>query len=208
MISIAISKLHKKITVRAIFRKICNLRNFVFYNFSKNLGFQQLEKDFTTLQLLRILHGIINNNNIKVFRRITARLIFNRIWILRNLAFYNFFENLYYQSKEEGWTTLRLLLVSPSIITVSTLQKKYAVRVISRKFRNLWNFAFYKFSKNLGFQSWEEGWTTLLLLLISRCIFTISKFHKKFQLGLFWEKFVICEISHFTTFPRILVFST
>ena len=38
--------------------KRCNLRNFAFQNISQNLGFLLLEKDLTTLQLLRILHGI------------------------------------------------------------------------------------------------------------------------------------------------------
>ena len=47
--------------------KMCNLRNFAFYNIFQNLGFLLLEKDLTTLRLLRILHGIKIIDNIKGF---------------------------------------------------------------------------------------------------------------------------------------------
>ena len=40
-------------------RNIGILRNFAFYNSSLNLGFQPLEEYLTTLQLLKISHGII-----------------------------------------------------------------------------------------------------------------------------------------------------
>ena len=79
-------------TVRGIFKKVCILRNFAFYNFSEILVFQPLEKDVTTLQLLRILHGIIIIS--KFVRRTTARAIFRNFSIFRNFAFYNFSENL------------------------------------------------------------------------------------------------------------------
>ena len=52
-----ITKVLKKMQ-SGIFQKKINLRNFAFYNFSENHGFQPLERDLTTLQLLRILHGI------------------------------------------------------------------------------------------------------------------------------------------------------
>ena len=71
---------------------IFNLRNLAFYNFSQNLGFQPLEKDLTTLQLLRTLHGTIMIS--KFVRRTTARAIFRKFSILRNFVFYNFCQNL------------------------------------------------------------------------------------------------------------------
>ena len=86
-----VPKLYKKLAVRAIFRKNYKLRNFTFYNFSQNLGFRPLEKDLTTLQLLRI-HGIIIIS--KFVRRTTARAIFRKFSILRNFGFYNFCQNL------------------------------------------------------------------------------------------------------------------
>ena len=82
------SKLHRKLAVSAIFRKICNWQSFAFCKFWQNLGFQPLEKDLATLQLLRILHEIIITS--KFLRRTTARAIFRKFSILQNFAFYNF----------------------------------------------------------------------------------------------------------------------
>ena len=82
--NITVSKLYKKLAVRTIFRENCKLRNFAFYNFCQNLGFQPLEKDLTTLQLLRILHGII------IISKFVRRTIFKKFSILQNFAFYNF----------------------------------------------------------------------------------------------------------------------
>ena len=63
----------------------------------------------------------------------------------------------------------------------------------------------------LSLESWfsvyVQNWATLQLLLISCAIMAIAKLHKKNQFWLSSEKFLICEISHFTTFPRILVFN-
>ena len=67
-------------------------RNFALYKFSQNLGFQLLEKDLTTLQILRILHGIIIIS--QFVRRTTTRAIFRKFRILRNFVFYNFCQNL------------------------------------------------------------------------------------------------------------------
>ena len=53
---------------------------------------------------------------------------------------------------EEDWATLQLLLISHSTITISKIHKKFAVRAIFKKIGNLRNFAFNKFSYNLGFQ--------------------------------------------------------
>ena len=93
---ITISKLYKNVAVKAILRKICNLRNLVFYKFSQNLGFQPLGKGLTTLQLVPILCEIIIIS--KVLRKNTARAVWRKICILRNFAFYNFSENLSFQS--------------------------------------------------------------------------------------------------------------
>ena len=82
--NITVSKLYKKLAVRTIFRENCKLRNFAFNNFCQNLGFQPLEKDLTTLQLLRILHGIIIIS--KFVRRTTARAIFRKFSILQKFC--------------------------------------------------------------------------------------------------------------------------
>ena len=44
------STLHKKLKVRAIFRKTCNLRNFACYKFLLESLFSTLQEDWTTLQ--------------------------------------------------------------------------------------------------------------------------------------------------------------
>ena len=49
---------------------------------------------------------------------------------LRNFTFYNFSENLDFQSYEEGWATLQLPFISRSLITMSKLHKKLPVRAI------------------------------------------------------------------------------
>ena len=48
--TIIIPKLHIKVAVRAIFRKIYNLRNLTFNNFMTNLGFLPLQEDLEILQ--------------------------------------------------------------------------------------------------------------------------------------------------------------
>ena len=95
---IRISKFYRKLAFSPIFRKICNLRNFAFYNFCQNLGFQPLEKDLKTLQLLRILHGIIIIS--KFVRRTTARAIFRKFSILRILDFTTFARILVFSPKK------------------------------------------------------------------------------------------------------------
>ena len=39
--------------------KYCLWRNFVFYRFSKYLGSQPLQKDWTTLELLEVIHETV-----------------------------------------------------------------------------------------------------------------------------------------------------
>ena len=108
--------------------KRCNLRNFAFQNISQNLGFLLLEKDLTTLQLLRILHGI------KIMPKVLIMTTtFRKICIVRNFAFCNFYQSLGFQSLEEGWATLQPLLVSRSIITMTQLLREPSVRNIFRK---------------------------------------------------------------------------
>ena len=48
--TIIIPKLHIKVAVRAIFKKIYNLRNLTFNNFMTNLGFLPLQEDLEILQ--------------------------------------------------------------------------------------------------------------------------------------------------------------
>ena len=44
--------------IRAYFKN-CILRNFAFYRFSKYLGSQPLQKDWTTLELLEVIHETV-----------------------------------------------------------------------------------------------------------------------------------------------------
>ena len=134
------SRLHRKLAVSTIFRKICNLRSFAFYNFSQSLGFQPLEKELTTLQLLRILHGVIIISNF--VRRTTARTIFRNFSVLQNFVFCNFCQNLGFQLLEKDLTTLQLLRILHGIIIISKFVRRTAARAIFRKFSILQNFAF------------------------------------------------------------------
>ena len=108
-------------------KKKCKLRNLTFYNFSQNLGFQSLEKNLTTLQLLRILHGICIIS--KFVRRTTAKTIFRKSSILQNFAFYNFSQNLWY-------SILRRRILH-SISTISKLHKKHPASALFKNMCNL-----------------------------------------------------------------------
>ena len=147
----------------------------------------------------------------KVLKRNAVRGIFKKNFNFRNFTFYNFSENLCFRQLEEDWPTLQLLKyhmeslhTKTKFIYLKTYRRKTARTAIISEMRN---FAFYNFCQNLGFQSSEEGWAALQLLLISGSIITISKLYKTLAVGLSSEKIVNCEILHFTTFPRILVFS-
>ena len=129
----------------------------------------------------------------KFLRRTTARTILKKIFlksVLRNFAFYNFCLNLGFQCTEEACATWKLFLISGSIITVSKLHKKPAVRTIFRKNWNLWNFAFYNPSWNLDFQPFEKNLTTLQLLRILHDINIISKFLRKIRARAIFKKSV------------------
>ena len=67
------------------------------------------EKDLSTLRLLRILHEIKIISKFLIMT--TARTTLTKICISRNFAFCNFYQNLGFQSLEEGWATLQPLLV-------------------------------------------------------------------------------------------------
>ena len=67
-------------------------------------------------------------------------------------------------------------LISLGIITISKIHKKFAVTAICKRNCNLRNFAFYKFSQNLGCPPFEKDLTTLQLLQIVLEIIIISNF--------------------------------
>ena len=121
--------------------------------------------------------------------------------------FYNCSYNLGFQPLGKDLTNLHLRSLLHGIITISQFLKKTTAGVIFRKICILQNFAFYNFSEKFCFQSQEECWEILRLLLISRSIITVSKLHKKLAFRAIFEKFITCEILHFTTFMRILVSS-
>ena len=121
---------------------------FVFCEFSHFTTFARIlvfnpYKRIGQLDRSLLQHGIITMT--KLLRKNGVRAIFRKTCNLRNFAFYNFCENLDFQSYEESWATLQLPLISRSIITMSKLHKKLAVRAIFRKICNLRNFAFYNF---------------------------------------------------------------
>ena len=142
---------------------------------------------------------------------------FRKICILRNFAFCNFYQNLGFQSLEEGWATLQLLLASRSIITMTQLLRKPSVRNIIRKTCILWNFAFYKFSENLGFQPLQKDWTTSQQLIIPWYHYHDTAFHKACSHGS-WVRDIFrktCNLRNFTfykfsedlgNFPNCLIF--
>ena len=127
-----------------------------FTTFPRILVFSRWKRILQTLQLLRILHGIIIISRISVYSRI---LVFNPCKWIEQLC---------------------SSLLCHGIITTTKLPIKPGLRAVFRKTFTLRNFVFYSFSENLHFQSYEEGCATLLLPLIPRSIITISKIHKKF----------------------------
>ena len=136
----------------------------------------------------------------------TARTTFRKIFILRNFAFCNFYQNLAFQSLEEGWAILQPLLVSRSIITMTQLLRKLSVRYIFRKtcishftnFPKILVFSPYirirQFYNSLSY----HGITTMTQLFREPAV-------RAAESGIYLGKLVICEILHFTNFPRISV---
>ena len=144
----------------------------------------------------------------KVLKRNAFRGIFKKTFNLRNFAFYNFSENLGFGSQKRiGQPYSYYILLQDTTwnhyknMYLKTYGRKITRRVIVSETCILRNFAFYNFT-TLSFQSLEEGRATLQLLLISRSIITLSKLYKKNAVNAIFR-----EILHFTSFPRILVFS-
>ena len=73
--NIVITRFPKRNTIRGIFKKVCILRSFVFYlNFSKNIGFRQLEEDWPNLDLLNIPYGRNHcSNKIYLFKNLSKK---------------------------------------------------------------------------------------------------------------------------------------
>ena len=139
----------------------CILRNFVFHKFSKYLGSQPLQKDWTTLELLEVIHKTVTLT--KVLRKNVIIVIFKKCTLL-NFTF-NSCQNLGFQSLEEDCVTLKVLKIRHGNIVMTKVLKGNAVRGIFKKKKfNLRIFAFYNFSENLGFRQLEEDWPTLQLL--------------------------------------------
>ena len=88
------------------------------------------------------------------------------------------------------------------------LRKPSVVRSIFRKTCILWNFAFYKFLRILVFNLYKRI-GQLRNSLLYHDIITMTQFFTKpavrvAESGIYSGKLVICEISHFTNFPKIL----
>ena len=146
----------RKPAVWNIFRKTCDLRDFAFYKFFEDLGFQPLHKDWTILQQFIIPWYHYH--------------IFSKTWNLRNFAFYKFSENLGFQPLYKDWTILQQFII-PWYHYHDTASEKPCsqgswVKDIFSKTWNLRNFAFYKSSENLGFQPLYKDWTILQQFII------------------------------------------
>ena len=172
-----------------------------FKTFARILVFNPYERIGQLCSSL-VLHGIIITT--KIFRRPEVRAIFRKTCNLRNFAFYNFSENLDFQSYEEGWETLQVPLISRSIIKMPNLHKKRAVRTIFKKMCNLRNFSFYNFGWNLVFNPYKR--IEQLCSIYNMVSLLRQSFSESLESGLSSEKLVICKISHFTNLNRHLVY--
>ena len=140
--------------------KMCNLRNVVFFNISQNLGFLLLEKDLTTLRLLRILHGIKIIDNIKGFNN-----DYSQDYLQKNLYFAKF---CMLQLLLESWFSVLRRRLGNFTAAFSITQYHYRDTTSQKAFsqeylqKNLYfvKFSILQISENLGFQPLQKDWTT------------------------------------------------
>ena len=168
-------------TARVIFRKICILRIFTFYNFCQNLGFQSLEE---VRQLYsRFQYQVLSLQYQNFTKYLKLELCSENNCNLRNFAFYNIFQNLDLQPSEKD-------------LTENVTWNHYKMKM-SRKDDNLGclqknlyfaKFRIYSFCQNLCFHSLEEDWGTLQLLSISHSIIAITKLHNKLAVRSIFRK--------------------
>ena len=101
----------------------------------------------------------------QLLRKPSVSNIFRKTCILWNFAFKKFFENLVFQPLKKEWATSEQLSIAWYHYHDTAFQKACSqgswVRNIFRKTCNLQNFAFYKFSEELGFQPLHKDYAIL-----------------------------------------------
>ena len=107
--------------------------------------------------------------------------------ILRNFVYYNFWWRLSFQPLEEDWATSGLFNILNGI-NIANLWPIYVV--VRAYFKNclLRNFAFYRFSKYLGFQPLKKDWKTLELLEVIHETVTLTKLLRKNVITVIFKK--------------------
>ena len=214
---ITMAQLLRKPSVRNIFRKTWILWNFAFYKFSENLGFQRLQKDWATSQQLIIpWHHYHDTAFHKAYSQDSwVSDIFRETCNLRNFVFCIFSEDLGFQPLHKDWTILEQFIIPwyhyHDTASQKTCSQGSWVRDIFRKTCSLRNFAFYKFSENLGFQPLQKHWAILQQFIIPRYHYHGTASQKACSQGS-WVRDIFrktCNLGNFIfcIFSRILVFS-
>ena len=121
-----------------------------------------------------------------------SRLSSEKLAICKSSHFTNFNRNLVYFPCIKDLATLQVLITLNGInMTPAFLKKKYSQFTLKSCILQI--FAFYNFSENLDFHSYEEDWATLQLPLISRSIITMPKLHKKLAVRAIFKKNIIAK---------------
>ena len=177
---------------------ISEMRNFAFYNFCQNLGFQSSEEGWAALQLLLISGSIITISKCQgcLQKKIT------KFHILQLFL--------------ESWFSAVTKGFGNFTATQNITWNHYNIKVCKKDYSQSCFQKIQYFAKfcilQLLLESWHpslrRGLGNFTLLFISRIVsLKCQSFIENLQLTLFSENLVFCEISHFTTCARILVFN-
>ena len=107
---------------------------------------------------------------LKLHKKLAVTVFFRKFSILRNLAFYNLWQNLGFQTSQEVGQLYSSLLYH-SIMTTTKLLRKPGFKAIFRKTTN--------FNRSLVYFAWIKSLTTLQLLIILNGISVTPAFLKK-----------------------------
>ena len=149
-----------------------------------------------------------------LLRKPAVRNISRKTWNLRNFPFYKFSEDLSFQPLQKDWAILQQFVIPWYHYNDTASQKACSqgswVGNLFRETFNFRNFAFCKFSEDLGFQPSRKHWVHLQQFVIP-CITTMTQLLRKpgvraAESGIYSGKLVICEILHFTNFNINLVY--
>ena len=135
--------------VTTAYLKNCILRNFAFFNFSGNLGFPSLEEGCVNLQILLISVTIITIS--KFHKILGVRVIFRKICILRNFAFYNFLESSFSASSKGFGNFTATSNITWNHYNIKVSKKKVQQGLFSENFGSCEILRFTTFSRILVF---------------------------------------------------------